>query len=141
MADFPNEIGSTSSLNRDISAENSVELRVPGDTHVDAEQHWEMNYHEAAIFLEVCSMSYIGTVCMIIVCKAVENNRFLFHQEGENNEKFDSHPHNSEALPAYLLVHNGWYYGLDLMTSLILLILAGVEEPALPLFSVSFLSP
>jgi len=67
LADFPNEIGSTSSLNRDISAENSVELRVQGDTHVDAEQHWEMNYHEAAIFLEVCSMSYIGTVCMIIV--------------------------------------------------------------------------
>lgn len=54
--DFPNEIGSTSSLNRDISAENSVELNGPGDTHFDAEQHWEMNYHEAAIFLEVCSV-------------------------------------------------------------------------------------
>ncbi|PNF19757.1 Two pore calcium channel protein 1 [Cryptotermes secundus] len=104
--DFPNEIGSTSSLNRDISAENSVELNGPGDTHFDAEQHWEMNYHEAAIFLE----------------------------EGENNEKFDSHPHNSEALPAYLLVHNRWYYGLDMATSLILLALAFVEEPALPLF-------
>lgn len=78
MADVPNEIGSTSSLNHDLSAENSVELRVPGDTHVDAEQHWEMNYHEAAIFLEVCSMSYIGTVGMIIVCETIEDNRVLF---------------------------------------------------------------
>ena len=78
MADFPNEIGSTSSLNRDISAENSVELHVPGDTHVDAEQHWEMNYHEAAIFLEVCSMAYIATACMIIVCETIEHNRVLF---------------------------------------------------------------
>jgi hypothetical protein len=51
--DFPNEIGSTSSLNRDILAENSVELNGPGETHFDAEQHWEINYHEAAIFLEV----------------------------------------------------------------------------------------
>jgi hypothetical protein len=54
--DFPNEIGSTSSLNRDISAENSVELNGPEDTHYDAKQHWEMNYHEAAIFLEVGSI-------------------------------------------------------------------------------------
>jgi len=78
LADFPNEIGSTSSLNRDIAAENSVELHVTGDTQIDAEQHWEMNYHEAAIFLEVGSMSYTGTVCMIIVCETIEDNRFLF---------------------------------------------------------------
>ncbi|KAK7873151.1 hypothetical protein R5R35_006372 [Gryllus longicercus] len=104
--DYPNEIGSTSSLNRELS-ENSVELSSrSGDIQIDVEQHWEMNFHEAAIFLE----------------------------EGENNEKFDSHPHNKEALPAYLLVHNRWYYGLDLATSLILLALAFVEEPAVPLF-------
>lgn len=64
--------------------------------------HWDMNYHEAAIFLE----------------------------EGENNEKFDSHPRHPSALPAYLLVHNSWYYGLDLATSVLLLSLALVEEPA-----------
>ncbi|XP_067014675.2 two pore channel protein 1 [Anabrus simplex] len=108
--DFPNEIGSTSSLNRELS-ENSVELSSRSGenatiSHLDPEQHWEMNYHEAAIFLE----------------------------EGQNNEKFDSHPHNPEALPAYLLVHNRWYYGLDLSTSLFLLALAFVEEPAVPLF-------
>ena len=72
--------------------------------------------------------------------KLLKITEFFFYQEGEYNEKFDSHPHNSEELPAYLLVHNRWYYGLDLMTSLILLILACVEEPALPLFSVSVLS-
>ncbi|XP_054279606.1 two pore calcium channel protein 1-like isoform X2 [Macrosteles quadrilineatus] len=65
-----------------------------------------MNYHEAAIFLE----------------------------EGKNNEKFDSHPREPDALPAYLLVHNRWYYGLDLTTSMLLLALALVEDPAVPLF-------
>ncbi|XP_034946569.1 two pore calcium channel protein 1-like isoform X2 [Chelonus insularis] len=73
---------------------------------MDIDMHWEMNYHEAAIFLE----------------------------EGRNNEKFDSHPRHPEDLPAYLLVHNAWYYGLDLLTSLVLLALAFVEEPAIPLF-------
>ncbi|XP_076181278.1 two pore segment channel 1 isoform X1 [Ptiloglossa arizonensis] len=70
--------------------------------------YWEMNYHKAAIFLE----------------------------EGRNNEKFESHPKHPEDLPAYLLVHNNWYYGLDLLTSLILLALALVEEPAVPLFGI-----
>ncbi|XP_076256245.1 two pore calcium channel protein 1-like isoform X5 [Rhynchophorus ferrugineus] len=60
------EMGSRSSLSRDVD-----------NNEVD---HWEMNYHEAAIFLE----------------------------EGENNEKFDSHPRHPSALPAYLLVHNKW---------------------------------
>ncbi|KAJ8886173.1 hypothetical protein PR048_012382 [Dryococelus australis] len=105
--DFPNEIGSTSSLNQD-QADNVLELTEPGEI-LDANQHWEMNYHEAAIFLE----------------------------EGENNEKFDSHPHNPAALPAYLLVHNRWYYGLDMTTSIILLVLAFVEDPAIPYFKVS----
>lgn len=78
------------------------------DSILDPDMHWEMNYHEAAIFLE----------------------------EGRNNEKFDSHPRHPEDLPAYLLVHNNWYYGLDLLTSLVLLALAFVEEPAVPLFGV-----
>ncbi|XP_075219021.1 two pore calcium channel protein 1-like isoform X4 [Lycorma delicatula] len=101
--DFPNEIGSRASLNRDGSV---VELQSPADSASDADYHWEMNYHEAAIFLE----------------------------EGENNEKFDSHPCYPEALPAYLSVHNHWYYGLDLATSLLLLALALGEDPAVPAF-------
>ncbi|KAL1502413.1 hypothetical protein ABEB36_007557 [Hypothenemus hampei] len=86
------EMGSRSSLARDLDS-NEVD-------------HWEMNYHEAAIFLE----------------------------EGENNEKFDSHPRHPSALPAYLLVHNQWYYGLDLFFSIILLLLALVEDPAVERF-------
>ncbi|XP_018562124.1 two pore calcium channel protein 1 isoform X2 [Anoplophora glabripennis] len=85
------EMGSRSSLSRDDNSETD---------------HWEMNYHEAAIFLE----------------------------EGENNEKFDSHPRHPSALPAYLLVHNSWYYGLDLLFSIILLLLAIVENPSLQKF-------
>jgi len=61
---------------------------------------------------------------------------YQLFQEGRNNEKFDSHPRHPEDLPAYLLVHNSWYNGLDLLTSLILLSLAFLEEPALPLFRV-----
>lgn len=75
----------------------------------DAEgsDHWNMNYHEAAIYLE----------------------------EGENNEKFDSHPKHPSALPAYLLVHNTLYYTLDLITSLLLLVLAVAEPPSLSKFT------
>lgn len=47
--DYPNELGSTHSLNR----EDGVELTAAGDYPLGADQHWEMNYHEAAIFLEV----------------------------------------------------------------------------------------
>lgn len=55
-------------------------------------------------------------------------------QEGENNEKFDSHPRHPSALPAYLLVHNSWYYGFDLSFSIVLLLLAIVEKPSLETF-------
>ncbi|CAG9862413.1 unnamed protein product [Phyllotreta striolata] len=82
------EMGSRSSLSRDDLADMD---------------HWEMNYHEAAIFLE----------------------------EGANNEKFDSHPRHPSALPAYLLVHNSWYYGFDMFFSMLLLLLALVEKPSL----------
>lgn len=91
VSDPIDEMGSRSSLSRDDNAD------------ID---HWEMNYHEAAIFLE----------------------------EGENNEKFDSHPRHPSALPAYLLVHNSWYYGFDLLFSIVLLLLALVEKPSLDNF-------
>ncbi|XP_049818861.1 two pore calcium channel protein 1-like isoform X2 [Aethina tumida] len=85
------EMGSRSSLSR----ENETEA-----------DHWEMNYHEASIFLE----------------------------EGGNNEKFDSHPRHPSALPPYLLVHNSWYYGLDLTFSIVLILLALVEKPSVENF-------
>ncbi|XP_033207244.1 two pore calcium channel protein 1-like isoform X2 [Belonocnema kinseyi] len=103
----PNELGhriGLDTLGGEALNENAALARQV--VTMDTEMYWEMNYHEAAIFLE----------------------------EGRNNEKFDSHPRHPEDLPAYLLVHNGWYYGLDLLTSLLLLALAFVEEPAVPLF-------
>ncbi|KAK6620619.1 hypothetical protein RUM43_010911 [Polyplax serrata] len=104
--EYPCELGSTHSLGREEAVElQNCEGNSPNHGRSPA-QSWEMNYHEAAIFLE----------------------------EGENNEKFNSHPKDAEALPAYLLVHNSWYYGLDVFTSILLLLLAFVEEPAVPLF-------
>lgn len=102
-----------------------------GDRRMDVDQFWEMNYHEASIFLEV-------SICVKIIFKScfLYFHKTLCHQEGENNEKFDSHPHEPEALPAYLLVHNNWYYGMDLATSLVLIVLAFAENPATPPFEV-----
>lgn len=52
-------------------------------------------------------------------------------QEGEDNDKFDSHPGERAALPAYLLTHSPWFYALDLVASLVLLSLAVAEKPAI----------
>ena len=61
---------------------------------------WEINYREAAIFLE----------------------------EGKNNDKFLHHPRDREALPAYLLVHSRWFNIIDLCVSLVILMLGFVEQ-------------
>lgn len=102
---IPNEDGENIDLRNHFDGRLDV-IFSDGDRRIDVNQFWEMNYHEASIFLE----------------------------EGENNEKFDSHPHEPEALPAYLLVHNDWYYGMDLATSLVLIVLAFAEYPATPPF-------
>ncbi|XP_013381725.1 two pore calcium channel protein 1 [Lingula anatina] len=65
---------------------------------------WQYNYQEAAIFLE----------------------------EGINNDKFKTHPRTFDALPAYALAHNKWYYLMDLLASLLLLGLIFCESPAVP---------
>ncbi|XP_078680096.1 two pore calcium channel protein 1-like [Branchiostoma floridae x Branchiostoma belcheri] len=67
-----------------------------------ARRLWKFNYQEASIYL----------------------------QEGGNNDKFDTHPHSHKALPAYLLVHQTWFYVMDLAVSLLLLGLALFEPPA-----------
>ncbi|XP_065571448.1 two pore channel protein 1-like isoform X2 [Artemia franciscana] len=79
-------------------------VSLDGGKSSDCRKAWELNYHEAAIYLE----------------------------EGINNDKFASHPKSQEALPAYLLVHNHWYYFLDFVASLILMLLALTEKPAHP---------
>ncbi|XP_036296095.1 two pore channel protein 1 [Pipistrellus kuhlii] len=66
--------------------------------------HWEMNYQEAAIYL----------------------------QEGENNDKFFTHPKNAKALAAYLFAHNHLFYLMELATALLLLLLSLCEAPAVP---------
>ncbi|XP_053136335.1 two pore channel protein 1 isoform X2 [Hemicordylus capensis] len=71
-----------------------------------ARRSWEMNYQEAAIYL----------------------------QEGENNDKFFTHPQDAPALAAYLFVHNHLFYLMELSTALLLLLLSLCEAPAVPLF-------
>lgn len=51
-------------------------------------------------------------------------------QEGENNDKFNSHPRDRSALPAYLVTHNHWFYSLDLFAAILLMSLATIEPPA-----------
>ncbi|XP_071479888.1 two pore calcium channel protein 1-like, partial [Diadema antillarum] len=65
-------------------------------------QDWDLNYREAAIYL----------------------------QEGENNDRFDTHPRSQDALPAYVMVHNFYFYIMDLAAALLVMLLALVEEPA-----------
>ncbi|XP_010826883.1 PREDICTED: two pore calcium channel protein 1 [Bison bison bison] len=65
---------------------------------------WEMNYQEAAIYL----------------------------QEGENNDKFFTHPKNAKALAAYLFAHNHLFYLMELSAALLLLLLSLCEAPAVP---------
>ncbi|ELK15481.1 Two pore calcium channel protein 1 [Pteropus alecto] len=66
--------------------------------------NWEMNYQEAAIYL----------------------------QEGENNDKFFTHPKSARALAAYLFAHNHLFYLMELSTALLLLLLSLCEAPAVP---------
>ncbi|XP_076034429.1 two pore calcium channel protein 1-like isoform X2 [Oratosquilla oratoria] len=103
--DIPNEYGNTSIESDSINYRelHEADQNVPQD---QVTSKWEMNYHEASIFLE----------------------------EGENNDKFNSHPRDRNALPAYLVVHNHWFYTLDLAASLLLMGLALIEPPAVPMF-------
>ena len=78
-----------------------------GSRMVDTQ--WTMNYQEAAIYLE----------------------------EGDNNEQFSAHPKRKESLPAYFLAHTSWFYVLDLLASLVLILLAVIEKPAVEAFKVS----
>ncbi|KAL7637372.1 UNVERIFIED_CONTAM: hypothetical protein RMT77_012100 [Armadillidium vulgare] len=92
--------------NENTASPNITSQNEDEDPSIQSVKTWDMNYLEAAIYLE----------------------------EGENNDKFDSHPRNHNALPAYLLTHNHWFYTLDLAASLILLLLALMENPAISMF-------
>lgn len=51
MQDMPNEVGSQSNLTRGGTTYN--EFSSNAECYYAVNHHWEMNYHEAAIFLEV----------------------------------------------------------------------------------------
>uniref|UniRef100_A0A4W5M123 Two pore segment channel 1 n=1 Tax=Hucho hucho TaxID=62062 RepID=A0A4W5M123_9TELE len=53
-------------------------------------------------------------------------------QEGENNDKFFTHPRNPKALAAYLFAHNHLFYMMELLTGVLLMVLSLCEAPAVP---------
>lgn len=71
-------------------------------SHQRNKERWLMNYQEATIYLE----------------------------EGENNEKFDTHPKSQADVPAYLIAHHPFFHVVDILASLLLLSLAVIEKPA-----------
>ncbi|GIX76970.1 two pore calcium channel protein 1 [Caerostris darwini] len=85
-----------------------AQLETPEENSIESSDQWDLNYHEASIYLE----------------------------EGENNDKFTFHPRSRAALPAYNLVHNQVFYCFDLFASIALLSLALTEKPAVPGFAV-----
>ncbi|EEC00342.1 conserved hypothetical protein [Ixodes scapularis] len=100
--DVPYDLSNSEELTRSHNTElNSPCGEIPPDRLAKC---WQLNYHEAAIFLE----------------------------EGQNNDKLDFHPCSHAALPAYLVVHNRLFYCLDLLSAVVLMSLALMEEPALP---------
>lgn len=56
----------------------------------------------------------------------------MYFQEGENNDKFFTHPKDARALAAYLFAHNHLFYLMELSTALLLLLLSLCEAPAVP---------
>ncbi|NXE27993.1 TPC1 protein, partial [Ardeotis kori] len=100
--ELPNENGGS------YDAINDASSPAAGDCcaqQSSARHNWEMNYQEAAIYL----------------------------QEGENNDKFFTHPKNAKALAAYLFAHNHLFYLMELSTALLLLLLSLCEAPAVPM--------
>ncbi|NXU39355.1 TPC1 protein, partial [Drymodes brunneopygia] len=100
--ELPNENGGSYDVVNDASSPAARECCAQQGS---ARHNWEMNYQEAAIYL----------------------------QEGENNDKFFTHPKNAKALAAYLFAHNHLFYLMELSTALLLLLLSLCEAPAVPM--------
>lgn len=54
----------------------------------------------------------------------------IYLQEGENNDKFYTHPRSHDALPAYQIAHNRLFHTLDLCAAILIMLLAACERPA-----------
>uniref|UniRef100_A0A8B9ST90 Two pore segment channel 1 n=1 Tax=Anas platyrhynchos TaxID=8839 RepID=A0A8B9ST90_ANAPL len=100
--ELPNENGGSYDVIHDASSPAAGDCCAQQSS---ARHNWEMNYQEAAIYL----------------------------QEGENNDKFFTHPKNAKALAAYLFAHNHLFYLMELSTALLLLLLSLCEAPAVPM--------
>ncbi|XP_072443460.1 two pore channel protein 1 isoform X2 [Chiloscyllium punctatum] len=101
--EIPNENGGGYDIiNTEVIA--TPDIREYRASYGSLKQVWEMNYQEAAIYL----------------------------QEGENNDKFFTHPKDQRALAAYLFVHNHVFYVMELISGVLLLILSLCEAPAVP---------
>ncbi|XP_061865953.1 two pore channel protein 1 isoform X3 [Colius striatus] len=100
--ELPNENGGSYDVVNDASSPAAGDCC---SQQSSARHNWEMNYQEAAIYL----------------------------QEGENNDKFFTHPKNAKALAAYLFAHNHLFYLMELSTALLLLLLSLCEAPAVPM--------
>ncbi|KAI2568136.1 two pore segment channel 1, partial [Homo sapiens] len=101
----PSGLDSTNGGSYAIHDSQAPSLSSGGESSPSSPAHnWEMNYQEAAIYL----------------------------QEGENNDKFFTHPKDAKALAAYLFAHNHLFYLMELATALLLLLLSLCEAPAVP---------
>lgn len=83
-------------------------------------------------------MDLLPTRCLFVFFqkKSVFNNIHdvlcAHKKEGENNDKFFTHPRNAKALAAYLFAHNHLFYMMELLTGLLLMMLSLCEAPAVP---------
>jgi len=54
-------------------------------------------------------------------------------QEGYNNEKLDTHSRLKLDSMAYIISHSEWFYAVSFAAALLLLLLAVIEYPAVPI--------
>uniref|UniRef100_A0A8C1WG24 Voltage-dependent calcium channel protein TPC1 n=1 Tax=Cyprinus carpio TaxID=7962 RepID=A0A8C1WG24_CYPCA len=77
--------------------------------------------------MQMISNTHSGLI-IILSCQFV----CVCSQEGENNDKFFTHPRNAHALSAYLFAHNHLFYVMELLTAVLLMLLSLSEAPAVP---------
>uniref|UniRef100_A0A6Q2YPA1 Ion transport domain-containing protein n=1 Tax=Esox lucius TaxID=8010 RepID=A0A6Q2YPA1_ESOLU len=81
-----------------------------------------------------CFITFPSSMPQIHFRRSMENSLdfIAWFLEGENNDKFFTHPRNPKALAAYLFAHNHIFYMMELLTGLLLMVLSLCEAPAVP---------
>uniref|UniRef100_A0A673LI99 Two pore calcium channel protein 1-like n=1 Tax=Sinocyclocheilus rhinocerous TaxID=307959 RepID=A0A673LI99_9TELE len=109
-----------------FAAELGNEL--PGSSNILAGHLLKLHtLNEAAKWMQMISNTHSGLI-IILSCQFV----CVCSQEGENNDKFFTHPRNAHALSAYLFAHNHLFYVMELLTAVLLMLLSLSEAPAVP---------